>query len=131
MPLNDTETLIHHSGILVGAVLAKAFGHLSNSYAYRGPFALQWLFPAVLLIGLPFCPESPWWLVRNDKWQAAGRSLQRLGEDNISQTLATIKRSIHQEHVDQKDASYMDCFRGVDLRRTEIGIVLTVESGWT
>jgi SP family general alpha glucoside:H+ symporter-like MFS transporter len=35
---------------------------LDTHWAYSAPFALQWLWPLIILIGLPFAPESPYWL---------------------------------------------------------------------
>ena len=102
--------------------MVKIFGHLADSRAYRVPFALQWLFPVFLLFGLPFCPESPWWLVRKDNIHAAARSLNRLGYKDVDTSLESIRRTVYVELVEEKETSYMDCFRGVDLRRTEIGI---------
>ena len=109
-------------GSLVASTMVKIFGHLPDSRAYRVPFALQWLFPTVLLFGLTFCPESPWWLVRKDNIQAAARSLSRLGYKDVDTSLENIERTVYVELVEQKETSYMDCFRGVDRRRTEIGI---------
>ena len=106
----------------MASTMVKIFGHLPDSRAYRVPFALQWLFPTFLLFGLPFCPESPWWLVRKGNIQAAARSLNRLGYKDIDTSLESIRRTVYVELVEQKETSYMDCFRGVDLRRTEIGI---------
>ncbi|KAK0512756.1 hypothetical protein JMJ35_004773 [Cladonia borealis] len=109
-------------GSLVASTLVKIFGHLPDSRAYRGPFALQWLFPTILLLGLPFCPESPWWLVRKGNTQAAARSLRRLGFKDVDTSLESIRRTVYVELVDQMETSYLDCFRGVDFRRTEIAM---------
>ena len=114
-------------GSLVASTLVKVFGYLPDSRAYRGPFALQWLFPTFLLLGLPFCPESPWWLVRKGNTQGAARSLGRLGYKDVDASLESIRRTVYVELVDQMKTSYLDCFRGVDLRRTEIGIYWILE----
>ena len=113
----------------MASTLVKIFGHLPDSRAYRGPFALQWLCPTILLLGLPFCPESPWWLVRKGNTQAAVRNLRRLGYKNVDTALEIIRRTVYVELVDQMETSYLDCFRGVDLRRTEIGIYWILEHG--
>ncbi|CAI4301818.1 AEL_collapsed_G0006390.mRNA.1.CDS.1 [Saccharomyces cerevisiae] len=36
----------------------------NSDLGYKLPFALQWIWPAPLMIGIFFAPESPWWLVR-------------------------------------------------------------------
>ena len=113
----------------MASTLVKIFGHLPDNRAYRAPFALQWLFPIILLVGLPFCPESPWWLVRKGNTQAAARSLRRLGYKDVDTSLESIRRTVHVELVNQMESSYLDCFKGVDLRRTEIGIYWILEHG--
>ena len=50
-------------GQLLASGILNAFGARDDEWADRIPFAIQWAFPLVLLAGLPFCPESPWYLV--------------------------------------------------------------------
>jgi SP family general alpha glucoside:H+ symporter-like MFS transporter len=38
----------------------------TDEWSYRIPFALQWIWPIPLMIGIAFAPESPWWLVRKN-----------------------------------------------------------------
>ena len=45
---------------------------------YKLPFALQWLWPVPLAIGIFFVPESPWWLVRKNKMAEAKKSLNKI-----------------------------------------------------
>jgi MFS transporter, SP family, general alpha glucoside:H+ symporter len=40
---------------------------LNTHWAYSAPFAIQWLWPVVILSGILFAPESPWWLVRKGR----------------------------------------------------------------
>lgn len=49
-----------------------------GQWAYRIPYALQWMWPPFLIVGIYFAPESPWWLVRKGKLEAAKKSLLRL-----------------------------------------------------
>jgi|SRR3569833_322891 len=69
-------------------------------------------------------PESPWWLVRTERLEEARKSLERLAggrsAEQISNTLAMMVHTTRVEAESTKGASYIDCFRGVDLRRTEI-----------
>lgn len=69
-------------------------------------------------------PESPWYLVRKDRLDEARRSIVRLGgnktDAQINSQLAMIFHTIEIEAEASKGASYADCFKGADLRRTEI-----------
>ncbi|OAA37142.1 Sugar/inositol transporter [Beauveria brongniartii RCEF 3172] len=97
-----------------------------DEWAYRIPYALQWMWPVPLMIGIYFAPESPWWLVRRGKTEEAKRSLLRLTSKNDETEFdpnETIAMMVHTTAMEEKmtaGASYLDCFKGVDLRRTEI-----------
>ncbi|KAI1336499.1 sugar transporter [Xylariaceae sp. FL0016] len=98
----------------------------TDQWAYRIPYALQWMWPVPLIIGILFAPESPWWLVRKEKLESAKHSLLRLtsldretGFD-ADETIAMMVHTTALEDKITKGASYLDCFKGVDRRRTEI-----------
>lgn len=92
---------------------------------FRIPFAIQWAWPVVLIPLLCFAPESPWHLVRVGKHAEAEAVLRRLQDPSApidpKQTLATIiyTNELEQELLSIK-TRYLDCFRGVERRRTEI-----------
>ena len=70
-----------------------------------------------------FAPESPWYLVRKDRYDDAKRVLRRLGtatEQEINGTVAMIVHTVKLENEVTAGTSYWDCFKGVDLRRTEV-----------
>ncbi|KAK8112739.1 sugar transporter [Apiospora sp. TS-2023a] len=98
----------------------------TDEWAYRIPYALQWMWPVPLIIGIYFAPESPWWLVRKGKLEDAKRSLLRLttkradSDFDADETVAMMVHTTALEAKITKGASYLDCFRGTDLRRTEI-----------
>ena len=73
-----------------------------------------------------FAPESPWFLVRKDRIDDARNTLKRLGyvsEQEASGTLAMMLHTVKIENEVTASSNYWDCFRGVDLRRTEIARV--------
>ena len=76
--------------------------------------AIQWIFPVILLIGLPCAPESPWWLVRKGRYEDAERVLTHLGGPTIDAKLQRqqIRETIELENMYAATSTYMDCFRG-------------------
>ncbi|KAI1761943.1 sugar transporter [Hypoxylon sp. FL1150] len=98
----------------------------TDEWAYRIPYALQWMWPLPLIIGILFAPESPWWLVRKGKLEDAKHSLLRLtslDRETDFDADETVAMMVHTSALEQKitkGASYLDCFKGVDRRRTEI-----------
>jgi SP family general alpha glucoside:H+ symporter-like MFS transporter len=88
---------------------------------------LQWFWPVWLIPLLCFAPESPWHLVRHGKHEEAEKSLRRLQSEDCpvdaKQTLATIVYTNNLEEELSVGTSYKDCFKGFELRRTEIACI--------
>ena len=106
------------SGILRGVLTWE------SQWAYRVPFALQWIWPLPILIGTIFAPESPWWLVRNGYYDRARRTIRQLNKNVTESELEdSLSLMIHTNAIEKSLSAgtrYWDCFTGIDLRRTEI-----------
>ncbi|KAF2740384.1 maltose permease MAL61 [Polyplosphaeria fusca] len=108
------------SGVLKGVSLRP------DEWAYRIPYALQWIWPVPLIVGIFLAPESPWWLVRKGRIEDAKKMLLRLTsrnretDFNSDETIAMMKHTNEMEKASSEGASYADCFKGSNLRRTEI-----------
>lgn len=69
----------------------------------------QWMWPVPLMTIAFFAPESPWWLVRKERYADAKRSLERLthkkGREDFDadQTIAMMRHTIEAE----KEASHL------------------------
>lgn len=90
--------------------------------------AVQWVWPAVILAALPFAPESPYWLIRQGRREDARKSLQRLSSaknrPNIEQVLVGIEQTDLLEQELESTTTYLDCFKGSNLPRTEISVMV-------
>lgn len=97
----------------------------TDEWGWRIPYAIQWIWPVPIIIGVLFAPESPWWLVRHGKVEEAKRSLNKLarpgssGYDTDDAVALMIITNTH-EKLTREGVSYWDCLKGVDRRRTEI-----------
>ncbi|KAK6532423.1 hypothetical protein TWF281_006612 [Arthrobotrys megalospora] len=115
-------------GQLLGTAVLRSLVDNKTEWSYRLPFALQWVFAVPLLFGVCFAPESPWWLVRNERSKDAYHSLERLsGKNNpaISDTIALMEHVNKVEHeLNYGGSSYFDLFRGANRRRTEIACMV-------
>ncbi|KAI5269527.1 sugar transporter [Aureobasidium subglaciale] len=118
------------AGILLSSGVARACITLTGDIAWRLPFALQWTWPVPLFLLAYFAPESPWNAVRRHKPEVARKSLERLigqGPNHAHEvdcSLAYIIYTNDQEQVETEGARLIDCFRGTNLRRTEINCVV-------
>lgn len=124
------------SGITKGFESSK-HGEMS----YRVPFAFQWVFSCILLAAVASAPESPYWYLQKGRIEEARRAVKKLvrkgSDERAAEKLALMRHTIHQEKkqneallaaMPEKEAGSwsawfgkfeMDCFKGVDRRRTE------------
>ncbi len=114
-------------GQLISAGVLSGLSTRPDQWAYRIPFAIQWIWPCFLIPAIWFAPESPWHHVRKGRLEEAERSLRRLQKDpsgqEIKKTLATIVYTNNLEEELSVGTSYWDCFKGFELRRTEIAVM--------
>ncbi|KAJ4218936.1 hypothetical protein NW759_008089 [Fusarium solani] len=111
-------------GQFISAGVLKGLVNNSTEWSYRVPFAIQWVWPVPLFIAAWMAPESPWYLVRTNQLDEAKRSLERLSEPehdiNIDATVAMMVHTNKLEIEERAGVTYWDCFRGSNIRRTEI-----------
>jgi MFS transporter, SP family, general alpha glucoside:H+ symporter len=90
------------------------------------PFIVQWVWIIPLLLIVYFAPTSPWWLVRQGRLDHAKNSIRRLtnpehfSDEDAKNMVAMMVHTNELEKQAMAGATYLDCFRGTDRRRTEI-----------
>jgi SP family general alpha glucoside:H+ symporter-like MFS transporter len=112
-------------GQLISAGVLRGLASREDHWGYKIPFALQWVWPVFLIPLIFLAPESPWYLVRMNRMEDAEKSLRRLQSKdathiNPKNTLATIVYTNNLEINFSVGTKYLDCFKGDELRRTEI-----------
>lgn len=115
-------------GQIVGVGVLRGLINLRSRWSYKIPFALQWMWAFPILVGVVFAPESPWWLVRHGRLEQAKKALLRLttrGMDfDAAASVALMKKTNEVEKNLRAGMTYLDCFKGVNLRRTEIACMV-------
>lgn len=144
------------SGVLVGVQ------DRSDEWGWRIPYAIQWVWPLPIIAVCVLCPESPTWRKllyqqssslnapvvqhgQESKAEHAIGRLQSLAEGveipTPAQSVALLVQTNAIEKRMTEGAGYAECFKGTNLRRTEItvgtwvtqqmcGPVLQVSSEW-
>ncbi|CDR99528.1 hypothetical protein, partial [Sporisorium scitamineum] len=123
-------------GQLLASGVLRATLLRTDVWAWRIPYALQFFWPFPVFITCLIAPESPWWLTRHGKHDEAYKSIDRLlsrrdvsaqeKEELVKDYQAMIQYTEAMEDIDKKENDsqkknrYIDCFKGIDLRRTEI-----------
>lgn len=67
---------------IIAAGINRGMVNIDSTFAYRFPIGFQLIFPVLILAGIWFVPESPRWLVRKGRHEAAVESLRRLNRDD-------------------------------------------------
>ncbi|PSN71776.1 sugar transporter [Corynespora cassiicola Philippines] len=128
LPMRSVATsyvnLCFVTGQLLGNGVTAATKDIESHWAYSIPFALQWFWVLIIIPGMWFAPESPWWLARQGRLEDAEDSLRRLSSKhiNVRAVLAHIIETDRLETQMEAGSSYMDVFRKVNWRRTEVAI---------
>ncbi len=116
-------------GQCLGAVVQRALINNYTMLSVQIPLGLQWVFPVPIFIFALWAQESPWWLVRKGRYEEARHSLSKLVAHNhtpegytVDGHLAMIQLTNADELKDTNGSGtgYLDCFKGVNRRRTEI-----------
>lgn len=125
---------------IIGQIIAqgtlRGLVDTRSQWSYRIPFAIQWFWAGLVLIITFFAPESPWFLVRKGKLEQAREVLVRLAEkdqnfnpDNViamMQHTDLVEKQLNNGKKDRDDVTFLECFRGKNLRRTEIASCIFV-----
>lgn len=114
-------------GQLMSAVIIFSRQPVQGPKSYLTCIHAIWAFSIVPAVAAATVPESPVWLLRRGKVEAASRSetrLQTAGTD-ISTNIQALQRVIDHERPqnEAESSTYWDCFKGVDRRRTWIAVL--------
>ncbi|KAF4931802.1 General alpha-glucoside permease [Colletotrichum viniferum] len=95
----------------------------TDQLAWQIPIITQIIPPGLLLLGLPFLPESPSWLIKHGRPDEAAKSFRRFNGPNFdvdeAMTIMTVAVAKEQEYS-KEGGSWLQCFKGPDGRRTLI-----------
>lgn len=109
-------------GQLVGSVVVYTSLKYHGSESYRICFASQWPFSAVPFVLAAVLPESPTWLLRRGRENKALKMQKKLDTRNVDSEaiINELRMSILAEQEERGSFKYIDCFKGVNTRRTLI-----------
>jgi len=120
-------------GQLISSSILRGVLESSDPNSYRIPFAIQWIWPIPIAIGIYIAPESPWWLTRVGRASDAKKNIKRLltlnehlpEKDVLADAMFNkMQLTIKEEEQVTKGVSYADCFRGDNFRRTRIAAIV-------
>ena len=113
-------------GQLIAAVVILVRGNVKGPTSYRVAIASEWPLSAIPLVLAIILPESPAWLLRKGKTAAAQNSFRKIHGVKVAaqhqDLFEEMSKAISEERWTSNDrgATYIECFRGTNLRRTMI-----------
>jgi MFS family permease len=116
-------------GILLSSGVVKALLSIQTDWSWRIPFVLQWIWLPPLFAISYYCPPSPWWMVRQGRFDDAKNAVRRLtnpalfSDAEVDDSVAYMIHTTEMEKQVSEGTSYIQCFRGTDRRRTEIAMM--------
>ncbi|KIW64073.1 hypothetical protein PV04_09031 [Phialophora macrospora] len=114
-------------GSWVCALVAYGVSHMTTDWSWRSLLLSQLAFPCCMVpIALFILPESPSWLVIHGYRERAAYSYRRFNgpQFDTEKALVLLEAAIEKEkELEKEQATFMDCFRGCNRRRTIIVIM--------
>ena len=109
----------------VGAAINEGTHDLTSRWAYRGPLLTELVPPGILLIWLFWLPETPRWLASQGRVDEAYVAIRKLRGENYPQEDldSEIRETVAFLEIERElegPATWLECFKGTDLRRTMI-----------
>jgi sugar porter (SP) family MFS transporter len=127
-------------GLLLASVVNQSMKDDMSSRSYRIPMAIQFVWAAILAVGLFCLPESPRYWVKKERPEQAARALSKLrgqpvGSAYIKDELDELIANYRFE-METMRSGWMDCFRGGwspdgNLRRVVLGMAMQMMQQWT
>lgn len=113
-------------GILVDNYMATDFSPLS----YRVPLAVTFVIPVVVSVGILFLPETPRYYIMRGNLDKAGAAIKKLrgitDHARIEDDIRIMQNAWIAETEERATATFLDAFRGANLRRTLLSIAAAV-----
>lgn len=109
----------------MAAIVNNATKDRYDSGSYRIPVAVQFAWAIILVVGMLILPETPRFLIKKDKHEAATKSLARLRRLDINhpalvEELAEIQAN-HEYEMSVGQASFLEILRGTLGKRLATG----------
>lgn len=96
---------------IIAAGINKGVETNTTTFAYRFPIGFQLLFPAIILLGIWWVPESPRWLLRRSRPDQARKSLVSLRREDPAYDpeplMRTIREDLDHEAKEEQESGWL------------------------
>jgi sugar porter (SP) family MFS transporter len=120
-------------GQIMASGVNERFSTSTNPKAWIVPVAIQAVVPALLVFTPPFLPSGPRWLISKGQKEQAILTLEKVRpQADVAAGHCREEADAIEEVMNKKEKGpWLDLFRGTNLRRTEIAVVVFVLQQFT
>ncbi|PWY89154.1 general substrate transporter [Aspergillus heteromorphus CBS 117.55] len=115
-------------GLLLASIVNNATKDRNDTGCYRIPIAVQFLWAIILVAGMLVLPETPRFLIKQGKHEAAAAALARLRRMSVDDPALVDElleiRANHEYEMSQGQASFLDIVRGSMGKRLATGCAI-------
>jgi len=138
--LRGSVVVMYQAVINVATFFAQCINegtrNIDSRWAYRIPLLIQLLPPLVFTAFLLWIPDTPRWYISRGKMDKGLQAMRRLRgptytEEEIQKEVRDIAAFLEMELELEGSVSYLDCFRGTDLRRTLLTIGISLAQAFS
>ena len=127
--LASSIMLLTALGNLWGAGMSRAYSTTLTAEGWMIPTAMQFIPSVLLLVLVPFTPESPRWLILKGRKQEAKNSLDKIRHkrdvrNGVTAAEVDAIENLIQESLETEQGSWADLFRGNYLRRAWVCLTI-------
>lgn len=129
LPLRGFATALCNISYSIGPLICFIINYSqaknTTRWAYRSMFASQWGFAVVALFLTLFVPETPvYHIIKGQPEKAEACYKKVLGnEDDAKQQVLVVQNTIKEADAVQQGYTYLDCFKGINIKRTLVSAV--------
>lgn len=111
-------------GQVVSTLVTFGTQHIDGDRGWRVPVGLQFLMPSLILGMLPFLPESPRWLLSQNRRGDAVKSLKKLRTKASEQAIELEIEAIAHAHSSETKGSWGEVFNKANRIRTAVAVLV-------
>lgn len=108
---------------ILAAAINRGMVDIDSTFAYRFPIGFQLLFPALIVVGIWFVPESPRWLLRKQRTEQATKAVAKLHREDkaydVAADVCQMQADIDQETALEAESGWLQLITDpVERRKT-------------